>query len=188
MKKKSILSVLLALILVFSMTTPAMAASKPSTKTIKFNAGTYFAEESVDSEVTIKVTNVTSQKTKDFSVALSDGATKTTYSGKKSKVIYCKASTKITLNTVAFNVNLVADDKTTKYLKGNFKFYDFFPDYEGVGDTKYDAPPEGAWVVADGSSITIKKAGTYVLYVTPFQFYGNDKEDYELEPVFIVVK
>lgn len=32
----------------------------------------------------------------------------------------------------------------------------------------------------DGSSVTMTKAGTYVVYVRPFQFYGTDKEDFEL--------
>ncbi len=70
MRKISVLSVFMALIMVFSLTTPAMAATKPETKTFKVSAGISYVDEDADSNVTFKVTNVTSSKTKDFSVDL----------------------------------------------------------------------------------------------------------------------
>lgn len=193
MKKKSVLSVLLALVMVLSVTAaPAMAATKTSTKTITFDAGTYYEEESLDSDIAIKVTNVTSQKTKDYSVDLKDDEGNTnTYEGKKSKVIYCKAKTTITLKTSgAFGIGLCSDTKTTKSVKSNFKYYGFSPETEEVDTSKkYDEAPEGGWVLADGSTYTLTKAGTYVLYVRPYQFYGRESEgDFTLNPVFIVVK
>lgn len=88
-----------------------------------------------------------------------------------------------------FGINLISDAKTAKYITGSFKYYTFYSEYEEVDTSKkYDTAPEDGWVAADGSSITIKKAGTYVLYVQPYLFYGSEGEDFELVPVFIVVK
>jgi hypothetical protein len=192
---KRIISLVLTLVLALSLTTPVLAATKPSTKTIKFQAGTNIAEGWSD-DATIKVTNVTKQESKDFSVKLSDGKEKITFEGKKSKVIYCKTKTTITLvpNKDAgaaseFGIVLYSDAKTTKSVKSKIKFYSFYSESEEVDTSKkYDEVPEGDWVIADGSNYTVSKAGTYVLYVRPFGFYGTDKEDFELNPVFIVVE
>jgi len=202
--KKSILSVLLALIMVFSMTKPAMAATKPSTKTITYNAGTYFEDKSLDSKVTLKVTNVTSQKTKDFSVVLRD--VDYTIKGKKSKVIYCKTKTTITLlpnkgETTAgvFGFFLTYDSWAldSAKVKQKCKFYPFNSETEKVATSKkYSEQPEeddgddydNDYVLADGTSITVTQAGTYVIYVKPVKFYGYEYQDYELTPVFLVVK
>lgn len=189
MKKKSILSVLLALVMVFILTTPAVAATKPVTKTITFNAGTYYDEDLL-SDAIIKVTNVTSMKTKDYSTYLSDDDI--TISGKKSKVITCKTKTTITLKTSdAFAFYMAYDFNKIKSstVKSSFKYYSFDSLSEKVDTSKkYDKAPEGGYVIADGSTFTITKAGTYVVYVRPFQFYGTADEDYALNPVFIVVK
>ena len=198
MKKKSILALVLSLIMVFSITTPALAATKPSTKTIAFEAGDSHYEGNGDpsNEATIKVTNVTSQKTKDFSFYLSDDDK--TISGKKSKVIYCKTKTTITLvpnkeDTTAgvFGFMYYYDSNKVKAstIAAKYKYYSNNSEIEEVDTSKkYDKAPGDDWVVADGSSITLTKAGTYVIYVRPYQFYGTDQEDYELTPVFIIVK
>jgi hypothetical protein len=195
--KKSIVSVLLALAMVFSLTTPAFAATKPSTKTITFKAGTNNNESSMDSNTTIKVTNVTSQKTMDFSADVSDeDGNKDTISGKKSKVIYCKGKTTITLkpnkgDTTAqyFGISLYSDAKNAKSIKMKYSYYDFNWETEEVGKKLDKEPDNEDWVLGDGTSCTLTKAGTYVLYVRPFQFYGKEEDgDYELKPVFIVVK
>lgn len=195
--KKSIVSVLLALAMVFSLTTPAFAATKPSTKTVTFKAGTINNAESFYSDTTIKVTNVTSQKTKDFTADLIDvDGNKATLSGKKSKVIYCKGKTTVTLkpnkgDTTAqyFGISLHSDAKNAKSIKMKLSYYDFNWETEEVGKKVDKEPANGDWVLGDGSSFTITKAGTYVLYVRPFQFYGTEENgDYELKPVFIVVK
>lgn len=198
--KKRVMSLLLALVMVFSVTTPAMAATKKntktSTKTITFVAGYYDVEgERFNGDATIKVTNVTSQKTKDYSVDLSDGTKTYTFEGEKCKVIYCKTKTTITLKpnkdlTTAevFGLTLYSDVKTANSVTWKGKYYDFDSYTERVGKVKYDTVPEDSWVIADGSSYTITKAGTYVLYVRPFGYYGTDGEDFKLNPVFIVVK
>lgn len=197
MKRKSVLSVLLVMVMVFSMTaTPAYAAAKPKTKTITFDAGTYEWGK-LDSTVSIKVTNVTSQKTKDFSATLSDDdGTKTTFSGINSKVIYCKGKTTVTLTpnkgedkAAYFGINMFYDSKVTEP-KLKCKYYEFSWDTEEIGKKldKQPDPDSDNWVIGDGTSYTISKPGTYVLYVRPLLFYGAEGEDFELNPVFIVVK
>lgn len=57
--------------------------------------------------------------------------------------------------------------------------------YEPIMTKKYDSIPDGYYVIADVSSMTITKPGTYALYVWPYGFY--DPEDYDFNPVFIIV-
>lgn len=195
MKKRSILALVASLIMVFSMTTPAMAATKtaaePSTKTIKFNS---YDSKYVHAPVTVKVTNVTSQKTKDFSFYLSDD--KVTISGRKSKIIYAKAPVTLTLqpnkgekNTGVFSFSLTFDSKKVKpsTVKSTFKYYAYDMDmWEFDYSKKYDKVPGDAWGYADGSKHTLTKAGTYVLHVK--SVYDVDDTTTDLTPVFIVVK
>lgn len=188
----------MALIVVFSLTTPAMAATKPKTKTFTVSAGINYVDEETDSNVTFKVTNVTSQKTKDFSVDLVyDGEFEDeifTHTGKKSKVIYCKGKTTITLQpnkgnkTAAIHTMYVCAGKNEESIKEKFKYYDYDLDTKKVNTSKkYDKQPYGLGAVADGSSFTFTKAGNYVIYVRPIGFDGFEG-DYELYPIFIVVK
>ena len=189
--KKSILALVLSLIMVFSMTAPAMAATKAVTKTVTFNS---YDSKFVAAPVTVKVTNVTSQKTKDYSLYMSDDDV--TISGTKSKVIYCKTKTTITLQPnkgekqagffkfyMCFDSNKVAPktvNRTDKYYSYDMDAWEF--DFS----KKYDTIPGDAWGYADGSSMTLTKAGTYVLYVKSVN--DVDDESVDLTPVFIVVK
>mgnify|MGYP001573871793 CR=1 FL=1 len=67
MKKKSILSIVLTLVLLMSLTTPAMAATKG--KTVTFNGGhIYSAEKGKPGTIKAQLTNITSTK----SVKISD--------------------------------------------------------------------------------------------------------------------
>jgi len=189
--KKSILSVLLALIMVFSLTTPAMAATKAVTKNVTFNS---YDSKFVGAPVTVKVTNVTSQKTKDFSMYMSDDDV--TIEGKNSKVIYCKTKTTITLQPNKgekqagfFKFYMCFDSKKIKpsTVKSTFKYYAYDMDmWEFDFTEKYDTVPGDAWGYADCSSMTLTKAGTYVLYVKSVN--DVDDESVDLTPVFIVVK
>ena len=188
---KKIISVVISLILLFSMTTPISAATKPSTKTVTFNS---YNSKYVNAPVTVKITNVTEQKTKDFSLYLSDD--KVTIKGKKSKVIYCKASTTITLQTpksedyagfYSFSMYFDSNKVAIKSIKTNFKYYAYDVDIgEFDFSHKYDTIPGNAWGYADGSTQKLTKAGTYVLYVKSV----NDVDDttVDLTPIFIVVK
>lgn len=194
--KKSILSIVLTLALLMSMTAPAMAATKPSTKTVTFNAGTYYEYDGLDSDATIKVTNVTSVKKKDFSFYMSDDDV--TISGENSNVITCKGKTTVTLvppkgceTDAAFDFRYSFDTNKIKAstVTAKYKYYSNNAEIEQVDTSKkYNKAPEGGCVVADGSTLTFTKAGTYVVYVRPYQFYGVNGEGYELNPVFIVVK
>jgi hypothetical protein len=191
MKNKSILALVLTLVMVFTMTMPTMAATKASTKTVTFNS---YDSKYVNAPVTIKVTNVTAQKTKDFSFYMSDD--KVTISGKNSKVIYAKAPVSITLQPnkgakqagffnfyMCFDSNKVAPNtvvRTDKYYAYDMNEWEF--DFS----KKYDKVPGDAWGYAEGSNMKITKAGTYVLYVKSVN--DVDDETTGLTPVFIVVK
>lgn len=191
MKKKSILALALSLIMVLSMTTPAMAATKPSTKTVTFNS---YDSKLVHAPVTIKVTNVTSQKTKDFSMYLSDDDV--TIAGKKSKVIYCKAPATITLcpnkgdkhaGFYSFSIGFDSNKVAIKSVTTKFKYYAFDLDkYEFDLSKKATATKPASWGYADGSTHKLTKAGTYVMYVKSVN--DVDDETVSLTPVFIVVK
>lgn len=192
--KKSILSLVLALIMVFSMTTPALAATKASTKTVTFN--TYATDDTdfTGMTATVKVTNVTSQKTKDFSFYLSDEDR--TVSGEKSKVIYCKAPVTVTLcpnkgdkyaGVYEFMIFFDSNKVAIKSVKSKFKYYAFdTAKYEFNFSKKLNTVPDGSYGYADGSTQTFTKAGTYLLNVRPIS--GVDDTDVPLTPVFIVVK
>ena len=184
--------------MVFSLTTPAMAAAKPKTKTFTVSAGINYVDEDADGNVTFKVTNVTSSKNKDFSVDLVyDGEFEDeifTHTGKDSKVIYCKGKTTITLQankgdkTAAINTMYVCAGKLEESIKEKFKYYKCNWDtYKADTSKKYDETPNGGGAIADGSSYTFTKAGNYVIYVRPLQFNGYEG-DFELTPIFVVVK
>jgi hypothetical protein len=194
MKKRSILAILLTLVMVFSITTPAMAATKAKTKTVTFNAYDTNDTDFTDRTATVKVTNVTSQKTKDFSLYLSDEDR--TITGTKSKVIYCKAPVTITLkpNKGEDNIGVSAfymtfDSKKVKpsTVTAKYKYYAFdLTKYAFDFSKKLDAKPDGSYGYADGSTQKLTKAGTYVLYVRPQS--GVDDSEVALTPVFFVVK
>lgn len=191
---KRILSIVVALILLFSYTTPAYAATKPSTKTITFSTTGATSSSSQYAPATVKITNVTAQKTKDYSTYLSDD--KITLEGKKSKVITCKGSTTITLATnkgekhagvTAFSLYFDYNKVKSNTVKTTNKYYAFdistyMPDFTKKLATK----PDDYWVYADGSSIKITKPGTYVLYVKVTDDGYEMPEG--LTPVFIIVK
>ncbi len=191
--KKSILALTLSLILVFSMTTTAFAATKASTKTITFGSTTALPSSSEYMPVTVKITNVTSQKTKDFSMYMSDDDV--TISGDKSKVIYCKGSTTITLcpnkgekNAAVYEFCMYFDSKKVapETVKRTSKYYSFdLNAYEYDFSKKLDKAPD-CWGYADGSSMKITKAGTYALFVKKVDDGYPLPEG--LTPVFIVVK
>jgi hypothetical protein len=191
MRKKSILSVALALILLFSLTTPTMAATKASTKTITFNS---YDSEYVNAPVTVKVSNVTSQKTKDYSMYMSDDDV--TISGTKSKVIYCKSPVTITLQpnkgekhagVFAFYMCFDSNKVKPSTVKRTDKYYAYDMDqWEFNFSKKYNDVPGDAWGYADGSTQKLTNAGTYVLYVKSVN--DVDDETVDLTPVFLVVK
>lgn len=192
--KKSILSIVLSLVLLFSLTTPVSAATKPVTKTITFGSTDALPTSYKYAPVTIKVTNVTSSKTKDYSVYLTDD--KVTLEGKKSKVITCKSSTTIILqpnkgeeHIGVHNFALYFDSKKVKpsTVKTTNKYYAFdLDEYTYDFSKKLTTKPEGSWGYADGSSIKITKPGTYVLYVKVTDDGYEMPEG--LTPVFIIVK
>ncbi|MDF2537147.1 MAG: hypothetical protein K0S76_168 [Herbinix sp.] len=191
MKKKSILSVLLTLLLALSLTSPAMAATKTSTKTVTFNS--YTSKDAI-TPITVKVTNVTSQKTKDYSVKLGNE----TIAGKKSKVIYCKAPVTITLqpnkgdkHAGVYDFYMAFDSKKikTNTVTRTDKYYAFDTEAWAYDySMKYDTIPSDFWGYADGSTQKITKAGTYVLFVQAYADDSDDEMSDELTPVFIVVK
>ena len=120
-----------------------------------------------------------------------------TVTGKNCKVITCKAPATITLqpnkgekHTGVFSFMLGFDSNKVKVssVKSNFKYYEFDTDaYEFNYSKKYtpDTKPD-SYGIADGSAMTLTKAGTYVAYVRPMS--GVDDTDVPLTPVFIVVK
>ncbi len=191
---KRILSVILALVLALSCTTPAMAATKTSTKTITFGSTDALPSSSNYSPVTIKVTNVTTKKTKDFSVDLEAGGNTYTFEGENCNVIYGKAPMTITLkpnkgekNVGVYDWAMYADEKTYKSVKSKNKYYAFDLDkYMPDFSEKLTAKPDGAFQIADGSTQKLTKAGTYVLYVKVTDD-GYDMPE-GLKPVFFVVK
>lgn len=119
-----------------------------------------------------------------------------TISGKKSKVIYCKGSTTITLqpnkgskNAGFFKFYVAFDSKKVKpsTVKSNYKYYAYDMDaWEFDFSKKYDAVPGDAWGYTDGSTQKLTKAGAYVLYVKSVN--NVDDETVDLTPIFIVVK
>jgi hypothetical protein len=194
MKKKSILSVLLAVAMVFSVTTPALAATKPATKTVTFAPYDTDDKDFTDWTATVKVTNVTKQVTKDFSVDLKAGEDTYTFAGTKSKVIYVKAPATITLqpnkgekHAGVYAFSIIAGEDTYKSVKAKFKYYAFnLNKYEFDFSKKLSSAPDGSYGYADGSTQTLTKKGTYVLNVKPFN--GVDDTEIPLTNVFIVVK
>lgn len=150
----------------------------------------------MNSDATIKVTNVTSQKTKDFSAKLhDDDGNLVTIEGKNSKVIYCKGKTTVTLKpnkgektAQVFGMPMYYDAKTVKTVEVKVAYYEFNWETEEVGKKLDKKPDHDDWVVGDGTTHIITKPGTYVLYVRPLLFYGIQDEDFKLNPVFIVVK
>lgn len=193
MKKKSILSVLLALLMVFYTATPAMAATKPSTKTITFNSYATDDSDFTGFQSTLKVTNVTSVKTKDYSFYLSDEDV--TISGKKSKVITCKAPATVSLQpnkgekharVVSFYGCCDSTKVDPSTVKVNYKYYAFDKSIYDFDFTKSYTEAPDSYGIAEGSSQKLTKAGTYVFYVRPLS--AVDDTDVELTPVFVVVK
>lgn len=208
--KKNILSMGLALVLSLSLTATALAATpvvtkpvtkpvttpvvKPVTKTVTFNSYSAKDRDFAGQMATISVTNVTAQAVKDCSVKLSDGKKKITFEGKKSNVLTCKAPVTITLqpnkgekHIGLFDFYTVADASTYKSVKRTDKYYVFNTDkYEFDFSKKLSVKPTGSRDYADGSTQTLTKAGTYVIYTR----HMNAVDDYyaTLTPVFIIVK
>lgn len=191
--KKRIVSVVLTLVLLISMTTSAMASTKASNKTITFSSTGALPSSSQYAPATVKITNVTSQTTKDYSVYLSDD--KVTHEGKKSKVITCKAPMTVTLQSnkgdkhvgvTAFSLYYDSNKISLKTVTSMFKYYAFdINSYTYDFSKKYTKPLDYCGY-ADGSSYTITKAGEYILYVKTVDDGYNVPEG--LTPVFIVVK
>lgn len=192
--KKCILSIVLTLVLLLSLTAPVSAATKPVTKTVTFSTTGALSSSAQYAPATVKITNVTSSKTKDYSVYLSDD--KITLEGKKSNVITCKGSATITLqpnkgekNIGVHNFALYFDSKKVKpsSVKTTNKYYAFnLDEYIYDFSKKLTTKPDGSWGYADGSNIKITKPGTYVLYIKTVDD-GYDLPE-GLTPVFIVVK
>jgi len=93
--------------------------------------------EDLTSDATIKVTNVTSVKAKDFSTYLSDDDI--TIEGKNSKVITCKAKTTITLKTsdaFAFYMAYGFNKIKSNTVKSKIKYYAFDSLSEEVDTSK----------------------------------------------------
>jgi len=208
--KKNILSMGLALVLSLSLTATAIAATKvvtkpvtkpvttsvvkPVTKTVTFNSYATQDRNVRDFKTTLSISNVTAQAVKDYSVTLSDGKKKLTFAGKKSNVLTCKAPVTVTLlpnkgekNAGLFDFYAVADASTYKSVKIVYKYYVFNTDkYEFDFSKKLSAKPSGTHGVAEGSTQTLSKAGTYVIYTRHMS--GADDTGLPLTPVFIVVK
>lgn len=192
---KRIVSIVLSLVLLLSVTSPAFAATKTSTKTITFQSYVSGNKDFTGYSTTLKVTNVISQKVKDFSFYLTDD--KVTISGKKSNVFTCKVPTSLILQpnkgekhirVISFSGGCDANKVDLASVKFNCKYYAFD---EAKGDFNFskkytDSNKPDKCGIAEGSSQTITKAGTYVVYVRPL-CKVNDK-DVPLTPVFIVAK
>ena len=195
MRTKRIISVLLTLAMLLTLSVSAFAA-QTSTKTITFNS---YATDDInfkDLTATLSVTNVVSQEKKDFSTYLSDD--KVTISGKNSTIITCKAPVTVTLqpntgekNTGYAYIGVFWDSNINpmETVKSNMKYYVL----NTVGKLEFDyskklntAPKEGYYGVADGSSMNITKAGTYVLTVG--HVTGLNDSDIPKNFVFIVVE
>jgi hypothetical protein len=188
--KKSILSIGLTFILALSLTITAFAATKGVTKTVTFNS---YDSKSVNAPVTIKVTNVTAQTTKDFSFYLSDD--KKTIAGKKSIVLNCTAPVTLTLQpnkgennagVFSFSMSYDSNKVPVKSVKTNFKYYALDANTNEFDFTKKLTTATASCGYADGSSQTLTKAGTYVLYVKSVN--DVDETTTKLIPVFLVVK
>lgn len=206
--KKNILALGLAVVLSASLTATAFATTKvvstPTTKavvtkavtkTITFNPYNSDYPEYKRFLSTLAFTNVIAQETKDFSFYTSDD--KKTYIGKKSNVITCKAPTTITLQpnkgekyAGVYDVIIYSDSNkiNPSTIKKNFKYYIFNKaKLECDFSKKLSVKPAGAYGLADGSTYTLTKAGTYMIYVHPY-CGGVDDTETPLTPVFIIVK
>jgi len=188
MKKKSILSIVLTLALLFSMTTLAQAAT--TGKTVTFNGGhIYQAEKGKPGTIQVKLTNIASKKSvKIDEKALMDYIDDATVAD--TIISYTEDGDEITLK------DLVTEGKvttyyaksttvtiTTKSAMSSFGFY-----YKGEEKTKltakfysfddylanstnpekikvYKEKPEGNWLVAPGTKLKINKPGKY-LFIT----------------------
>lgn len=192
--KKSILSIGLTIALSLSFTATTFAATKAVKKAVTKSVTKPVAKtitfKSYSVPVTLAVTNVTAQVTKDFSLYLTDD--KKTIAGKKSIVLTCKAPMTLTLmpnngqkNVGTYSFNLCYDGNKTpqQSVKANFKYYSFNPASEEIDFSKKPTKPTVNTVFADGSSYTLTKAGTYVLRVQPVEYGPGDAT-----PVFIIVK
>lgn len=188
--QKRLLSGILTIVLALSLTVPAFAATKAVTKIITFNS---YDSQFVNAPVTVKVTNVTAQATKDFSFYLTDD--KKTISGKKSIVLNCKAPVTITLlpnkreakvGVFDFCVSWDGNKVPTKSVIRNSKYYAFDENANSFDLSKKLNAKTDNTGYADGSTMTLTKTGTYVLNVKSV----NDVDDTttQLTPVFIVVK
>lgn len=191
--KKSILALLLVLITAFSLPTTSLAATKASTKTLTYD--TYTDAYIEGDEATVKITKVTSQKTKDFEFYLSDDDK--TISKKGATVIYSKAPTTITLQpnkgedfaaVQRFSITYDSNKVKSSTIKDNIKFYGFdYEDWYFITSKKLDTKPEGYCLIANSSTQKLTKAGTYVLYTEAFVPGLDSDEPMELNPIFIVV-
>jgi hypothetical protein len=188
--KKRILTIGLTLVLALALTVTAFAATKAVTKTITF---TSYDSKFVNAPVTIKVTNVTAQATKDYSFYLTDD--KRTIAGKKSIVLNCTAPTTIMLQpnqgdknagVYSFSMSWDGNKVPSKSVKTNFKYYAFNADTNKFDFTKKLNTKIDGCGYADGSTQTLTKAGTYVLYVKSVN--DVDETTTQLTPVFIIVK
>lgn len=184
---KRVLSFILVLTLLISLPTTAFAAQSYSEKSLVSDE--YFLPD----PISVQVTNVVSHEQKDYSVYLSN--IDETIEGTNSHVLYCNAPTTITLMpyedsrlkgayvfSLWYDTNKVPEEAVTE----NYKYYALDEaTFAPITSQKYEGVPEDFGIPADGSSITINKAGTYALFVKPYCYF--DPTEYDYQYVFIVV-
>ncbi len=182
MKKKSILSVLLALVMVFSLTSTAFAATG---KTVTFNGGhIYQAEKGKPGTIQIKLSNITKTK-KDVKIDLMDYIDDASLAD----IVfgYTEEDEAITLKDIVSNgVNVYYADKspvtvTSKSVLTCFwanytgsvekatytpKYYSF-DDYQSNPDKAkvLKTKPDGDYFLAPGTSMKFTKSGKFLFIV-----------------------
>ena len=191
---KKIIVYALTLIMVLSIPTPALAAQKTTTETITYSTNGSPPTSYRYAPATVDITNVISTEVKDYSYYLSDDDY--THTGYDSTVVYAKAPVTITLKpygdaeyeaAIAFTLYFDTNKVKANTVKRADKYYAFDLDnYDYDFSEKYDTIPSDYWGYADGSSQTITKAGTYILY-TMIVDDGYDLLD-GVNPLFIVVE
>ena len=182
MKKKSILSVLLALVLVLSLTSTAYAATG---KTVTFKGGyIYNAEKGKPGTIQIKLSNITKTKKNvkiDIMDYIDDASSADTILG------YTAEDEPITLNDIvsggvtmyyADNAPVTVTSKSPLSFFGvahkgklekttfSLKYYSFDDYLRNQGKAKVvTKQPKGSYLLAEGSKNKINKAGNYLYIV-----------------------
>ncbi len=189
MKKKTVLSVLLAIIMVCAMITPAFAATKA--KTVTFNGGhIYQAEKGKPGTAQVKISNIvkTKKNVKISKKSLIKNYTETedtantvfgydengeeitladVVTGDDGVTVYYADKAPVTVTAksalTCFWGCYVGDDEKTKYTPKYYSYYDYL---ENQDKAKVRTEiPEGDYLMAPGTKLKITKPGKYLFVV-----------------------